>query len=379
MPTTSIWCLLINHENCPIGSSFEVSVERNMGELKERVKEKRPWDLEGIDPAQLAVWRCRYRYPGPCIIFNDENLEILQQQVNMVFNYNAFESVSPRSKVEALNLAENEIIFLKLPNRADVNPEWRGSNSTRFSEGVARVHRECTRTGHDNRLPMTVNERTIDIDRVEVDGIKIEPDETVVKVEPEETQSPHQIPRNNAGVAHASPPWMWPPYLAPLPHIATTHGPIFFPPIRPRPHTQMAVVESTSYIPNNVDHLMHRPTPSPSPPPLKPPHPVIPMTTSLDDALRYWDEGDAEKGLTIPLKEWPTTYKRDYGTNEAVKFCNIRFVRDEFLHHCNGDFAVFEERYPNLRTQWARLIQAVRRARQERGEAKHRSSGRANR
>ncbi|KAG6847913.1 hypothetical protein H0H93_004984 [Arthromyces matolae] len=120
-----------------------------------------------------------------------------------------------------------------------------------------------------------------------------------------------------------------------------------------------------------------QPTPSrrnqtPEPSPLTP-QPRIPKTTSLDDVLSYWSEGAPAKGLTVPLKLWDVTYEDgDYGPTEAVKFSNIRFVRDEFVHHCKGDFDIFEERYPGLRRQYTKLVKAIRCSRQERGEAKSR-------
>ncbi|KAG5633349.1 hypothetical protein H0H81_008526, partial [Sphagnurus paluster] len=101
--------------------------------------------------------------------------------------------------------------------------------------------------------------------------------------------------------------------------------------------------------------------------------PRIPMTTSLDDVLRYWENGEPEKDLTVPLKLWTSTYGSDeYDQGEAVKLGQIQSIRDEFVIHCGSDYSRFEERYPGLRGQYTKLLKAVRCARQERGEAKSR-------
>lgn len=65
----------------------------------------------------------------------------------------------------------------------------------------------------------------------------------------------------------------------------------------------------------------------------------------------------------------PTEY-----ASEAVKLGNIRFVQEEFVVQCKGEWDIFEDRYPGLRNHYTKLLKAVRRARQERGEAKYRQS-----
>src|ERR1700678_3687412 len=103
----------------------------------------------------------------------------------------------------------------------------------------------------------------------------------------------------------------------------------------------------------------------------------IPECRSLDDALRYWNDGAPEKGLITALKLWPDIYSSSAYASEAVKFGNIRFVTQEFTKHCDGSWLVFEELYPGLRHKYTRLLKAVRVARKRRGEAKsHHSSQR---
>jgi hypothetical protein len=99
----------------------------------------------------------------------------------------------------------------------------------------------------------------------------------------------------------------------------------------------------------------------------------IPETNSLDDVLQYWESGAPEKGLLLPLKLWYRFNPAEYAS-EAVKLGNIRFVREEFTVRCKEDWELFEICYPGLRHQYTKLLKAVRRARQERGEAKCRRS-----
>jgi hypothetical protein len=108
----------------------------------------------------------------------------------------------------------------------------------------------------------------------------------------------------------------------------------------------------------------------------QPTSPRIPKTTSLDDALRYWEKGDEELGLTVPLKTWATVYQPSEYRSEAQKLSMIRILRDEFVDHCDRDWSVFEESYPGLRHQYTKLVNAVRQARVARGDAKPRRAHR---
>lgn len=99
----------------------------------------------------------------------------------------------------------------------------------------------------------------------------------------------------------------------------------------------------------------------------------IPTTHSLDDALRYWDLGDPARGLNVPLKKWSATYAPEQYRSEAQKLSMIEKVRDEFVVHCGGDMARFNERFPGLRGKYTNLLLAVRAARKERGDTRSRN------
>ena len=100
--------------------------------------------------------------------------------------------------------------------------------------------------------------------------------------------------------------------------------------------------------------------------------PRIPTANSLDDVLRYWEDGAPDKGLVVPLANWCINFKPHEYRNEAQKYSLMGILRDEFVIHCNGDWDVFESRYPDLRHSYTKLIVAVREARIARGETKPR-------
>jgi hypothetical protein len=119
--------------------------------------------------------------------------------------------------------------------------------------------------------------------------------------------------------------------------------------------------------------MVHKPTPSTTTQftqPAQPPR--IPKTTSLDDAIRYWEDGDVEKGLNIPLQDWGIVYSPSQYRSEAQKRSMIGIVHAEFVQHCGRDWDVFEQQYSGLRYEYTKLIKAVRAARMARGEAKPR-------
>jgi hypothetical protein len=62
--------------------------------------------------------------------------------------------------------------------------------------------------------------------------------------------------------------------------------------------------------------------------------PRIPRTTSLDDAILYWETGNVEKGLLMPLKSWALVYQPSEYQSEAQKLSMISIVYEEFVHHC---------------------------------------------
>ncbi|KAJ6506544.1 hypothetical protein C8R45DRAFT_922728 [Mycena sanguinolenta] len=87
------------------------------------------------------------------------------------------------------------------------------------------------------------------------------------------------------------------------------------------------------------------PPSDPAPVPEYVPRPSrIPETNTLDDALAYWERGEPEKGLDVPLKDWASL-----------------------------DFTAFEAKFPGLREKFTMLMKAARVARKLRGDTKSRN------
>ncbi|EMD30955.1 hypothetical protein CERSUDRAFT_78528 [Gelatoporia subvermispora B] len=100
----------------------------------------------------------------------------------------------------------------------------------------------------------------------------------------------------------------------------------------------------------------------------------IPYTGGLRDALRYWEDGDPDHGLIVPLRLWKSLYDPAEYEREAQKLGNIEKIATEFLMHCGGDMVIFKERFPHLGEvyTYSNLIIAVREARKGRGETRSR-------
>jgi len=94
----------------------------------------------------------------------------------------------------------------------------------------------------------------------------------------------------------------------------------------------------------------------------------IPDTRSLDDCIRYWDLGDEHRGLPLPLKDWPKTFKPSTYRSEAVKWGKIQKVVHEFREVCDSDRDVFESHYPGLSCHYAKLCKAINVERRVRGD-----------
>ena len=94
----------------------------------------------------------------------------------------------------------------------------------------------------------------------------------------------------------------------------------------------------------------------------------IPDTHTLDECLRYWDNGDVHKGLLVPLKNWPSSFKPSTYRSEAVKWGKIKNVVHEYRDVCGSDRDMFESCYPGLSDRYAKLCKAINTERQTRGE-----------
>ncbi|KAJ7832509.1 hypothetical protein B0H13DRAFT_2370907 [Mycena leptocephala] len=84
----------------------------------------------------------------------------------------------------------------------------------------------------------------------------------------------------------------------------------------------------------------------------------IPEVNTLHDALMDWELGSPQRGLDVPLKDWPTLFRSSEYASEAVKLGNIRFVCEEFKVQCGEDHTTFETNFPGLRGKFTMLMKA---------------------
>ena len=101
--------------------------------------------------------------------------------------------------------------------------------------------------------------------------------------------------------------------------------------------------------------------------------PRISTAKSLDDVLHYWEEGAPEKGLVVFLANWCLNYNPNEYCSEAQKYSLMGILHDKFKIHCEGDWDVFHNRYPDLQYSYTKLIAAVREARIAQGDTKSRT------
>src|SRR3984885_6150826 len=118
---------------------------------------------------------------------------------------------------------------------------------------------------------------------------------------------------------------------------------------------------------NLTDSSIQPPQP-PDPSTLDPSRLRVPETHTLDDCIRYWDLGDAHKGLLVPLKTWPKVFKPSTYRSEAVKWGKIKMVVHEYRDVCESDHIKFNNCYPGLSDHYAKLCKAINTERQARGE-----------
>ncbi|KAK7016148.1 hypothetical protein R3P38DRAFT_3400390 [Favolaschia claudopus] len=90
-----------------------------------------------------------------------------------------------------------------------------------------------------------------------------------------------------------------------------------------------------------------------------------PLPDAWSDCSRH---GDAEHGLTTSLKDWPKDWLR--GTNKplAMKHTQQRIIATEFIDHYKRDKQSFLEAYPEANQGRFRLLGAINKAREARGD-----------
>ena len=114
MAAVFCWCLLINHKKEPEGTPFKVIPGHDIADLKEKVKEKKPHDLDGIDPDRLRVWRCTTQNR---MAFKDVHGNMWESALKSVDfdNGNVVEQLDERDMIANLHVLNEEILLVQMP------------------------------------------------------------------------------------------------------------------------------------------------------------------------------------------------------------------------------------------------------------------------
>jgi hypothetical protein len=104
-----VWCLLINHENKPIGKLFRMPPEEYIADLKDGIKNKNPVDLQSIDAHHLVVWRCKDK----STVLNPENMA---EQVRELFSNEGVEMLNETTTMAGLRIRKNEKLLVQIPS-----------------------------------------------------------------------------------------------------------------------------------------------------------------------------------------------------------------------------------------------------------------------
>jgi hypothetical protein len=115
VPTiTMIWCLLIDHDNTPSGSFFEVTAElRSVAHLKDEVKNKKQNKLKNVDADELVVWRCKNR-----------STALRKDQVVKLFSDAGVEMIDEMTTMVDLGLLDNEQLLVQVPSVFSSSSLW---------------------------------------------------------------------------------------------------------------------------------------------------------------------------------------------------------------------------------------------------------------
>ncbi|KAG1770563.1 hypothetical protein EV702DRAFT_1249024 [Suillus placidus] len=93
-----------------------------------------------------------------------------------------------------------------------------------------------------------------------------------------------------------------------------------------------------------------------------------PKAESWKDIITHWLVGDPNRGLKMPLKDWPQGWYQGPNRKLAMQYQNRAVVAREFINHYQSDEALFLAAYPEAKRGHTPLLAAVNKARAARGE-----------
>jgi hypothetical protein len=86
------------------------------------------------------------------------------------------------------------------------------------------------------------------------------------------------------------------------------------------------------------------------------------VTRTLEDVIRYWEQGAPERGLVTPLRDWAVVYSSKEYRCEAAKLSNIKYMYNEWAIQYRKDDAQFDCNYAGLRGQYTKLKDSILKA-----------------
>ncbi|KAG6910125.1 hypothetical protein DXG01_012884 [Tephrocybe rancida] len=123
MATPKVWCLLIDQDNKPRGSSFKVEVKEDIADWLKEVKNEHPSVLENISVLDLIVWRCKDRKT----VFNRHKSE---EQVRNAFN-DGVDFLEETEEMENLSSQRRRHYSCRCPSCGNPNQALESGGSTR--------------------------------------------------------------------------------------------------------------------------------------------------------------------------------------------------------------------------------------------------------
>src|SRR6266446_2499174 len=101
-----VWCLVVDHDNRPIGRPLkvEVSSDADVDDLTEKVKDKASPRLDDTAAFELEVWR----FTNSPAKFVDNDREVLEELVSKAFSNRGVKKLRTRQVIAHLNISNGE-------------------------------------------------------------------------------------------------------------------------------------------------------------------------------------------------------------------------------------------------------------------------------
>lgn len=100
------------------------------------------------------------------------------------------------------------------------------------------------------------------------------------------------------------------------------------------------------------------------------------LTVTYEQVIKDWEEADLSRSLYVCMKDWKPEWHK--ATGQTQKYGQRQMIALEFIEKYNRDKVLFTTAYPEHARGFTPLLNAIRRARQERGDCEERPTRRKN-